>query len=133
VIVVDRLRDGSVEIASAAHPAPFLVTRQGVVPLTVSGPILGLLLEPEYPPLRLALQLGERIALVTDGVEPVALAGGGGLPESLMACLRSGCDTTLDAAITAAEAWALTTLGPRPEDDWTIMLLEHLGLQSRRP
>jgi CheY-like chemotaxis protein/anti-sigma regulatory factor (Ser/Thr protein kinase) len=132
VIVVDRHRNGSVEIASAAHPAPFLVTPQGVRPLAVSGTILGLLLEPEYVPLRMTLQPGERIALVTDGIEPVALAGGGALPESLVACLQEGCTLTLDEAITAAQQWAVTTLGPRPEDDWTIMLLENLGLQTRR-
>jgi CheY-like chemotaxis protein/anti-sigma regulatory factor (Ser/Thr protein kinase) len=133
VIVVDRLRDGTVEIASAAHPAPFLVSRDDVRALTVSGPILGLLLEPEYVPLRLRLQPGERIALVTDGIEPVALAGGGGLPDSLVTCLREGCDATLDEAITAAQQWALTTLGPRPEDDWTVMLLETMAVQPRRP
>jgi DNA-binding response OmpR family regulator/anti-sigma regulatory factor (Ser/Thr protein kinase) len=132
VIVVDRLRDGTVEIASAAHPAPFLINRGQVSPLTVSGPILGLLLEPDYVPLKLTLQVGERIALVTDGVEPVALAGGGGLPEGLAACLIEGCDASLDDAMNAAQQWALTTLGPRPEDDWTIMLLERLGVQSRR-
>jgi CheY-like chemotaxis protein/anti-sigma regulatory factor (Ser/Thr protein kinase) len=133
VIVTDRLRDGSIEIASAAHPTPFLVSRHSVRPLVVSGPILGLLLEPEYTPLRLKLGAGERIALVTDGIEPVALAGGGELPASLVACLQDGCDAPLDDAIAAAQQWALTTLGPRPEDDWTIMLLENTAVSSRHP
>jgi CheY-like chemotaxis protein/anti-sigma regulatory factor (Ser/Thr protein kinase) len=133
VIVVDRLRDGSVEIASAAHPAPFLVTPQGVRSLEVSGPILGLLVAPEYVPLRFTPLPGERIALVTDGIEPMWIAGGGGLPESLVACLKKGCGASLGDAIAAAEQWALTTLGPRPDDDWTIMLLETVNFPQRQP
>jgi DNA-binding response OmpR family regulator/anti-sigma regulatory factor (Ser/Thr protein kinase) len=133
VIVVDRLRDGTVEIASAAHPAPFLVSKRDVRTLDVSGPILGLLVAPEYVPLRLTLKAGQRIALVTDGIEPMWIAGGGGLPESFATCLKDGCVEPLDAAIHRAGQWALTTLGPRPDDDWTVMLLESLEFQPRRP
>ena len=131
VIVVDRRRDGTVEIASAAHPSPFLVSADEVKPLAVSGPILGLLLSPDYPAIQVKPQPGERIALVTDGIEPMWMAGGGGLPEGLVTCLKDGCAEPLDAAISRAGGWARTTLGPRPDDDWTLMLLDAIEFRER--
>jgi serine/threonine-protein kinase RsbW len=124
VIVVDRKLDGTMVIASAAHPMPVLMSAAGVKSIDVTGPILGLFAKAEYQCVRVAPAPGERVVLVTDGVEPMWIAGGGDLPEGLVAVLVQNAGAPLETAIAAAEQWLVTSLGPAPRDDWTIMLLE---------
>ncbi len=122
--VVDRLGDGAVEISSAAHPAPVLVSASGVATLEVGGPLIGLLDDFTYPELHLNLAAGERLLLTTDGIEPKFLAGGGSLPDGLIERLATSHALPLAAALDSAADWALASHGPSPRDDWTLMLLE---------
>lgn len=121
--VVDRLDDGSLEISSAAHPPAMLVDATGVRALDIGGPLIGLSPAP-YPSQRVRLSAGERLLLVTDGIEPCFLAGGGDLPAELVECLKSGLALAMPQAADAAAQWAWTTHGPSPRDDWTLMLLD---------
>ncbi len=124
VIVADKLADGRIEVAAAAHPAPVVVSRDGACLVDVGGPLLGLFDDANYPCICLRLAEGERLVLVTDGVEPQLLAGGGDLPDALLNELRGAIAAPIEAAADAAAAWALAAHGPSPRDDWTIMLLE---------
>lgn len=127
VIVADRLADGTLEVASAAHPAPVVVSRSGAAAIDVGGPLLGLFDGAAYQTARIAPREGARLALVTDGVEPRHLAGGGDLPGALVERLQASLASPVDAAADDAAAWVLSTHGPSPGDDWTIMLLELAG------
>lgn len=123
-VVIDRHADGSLELATAAHPVPTLVSAGRCVPIEVDGPLLGLLPAPRFKTTRVELAVGERLVVATDGVEPRWLAGGGGLPQSLLDRLQLFARAPLDQAGSGVEAWAAETLGPSPRDDWTIMLIE---------
>lgn len=128
VVVCDRLADGAVEIACAGHPSPVLITPDGATPIDVCGPLLGLFDKPGYRCERVEAGSGRRLVLVSDGIEPQQLAGGGALPDGLVTRLRDAAAGPVEAALDAAESWAQATHGPSPQDDWTIMLLE-LGPQ----
>jgi serine phosphatase RsbU (regulator of sigma subunit) len=61
--------DGTVECASAGHPMPRLVRTDGSVePVRCGGLALGIAEEQEYESVRARLELGECVALYTDGV-----------------------------------------------------------------
>ncbi|MEQ1696017.1 MAG: SpoIIE family protein phosphatase [Hyphomicrobiaceae bacterium] len=123
LVVVDQCADGVLEIASAAHPAPVVIGPGTAQVIDGSGPLIGLIENAAYPVARVRLNEGERLVLVTDGVEPKYLAGGGTLPADLVSCMQTASGETVTAAGDAAERWALAVHGPSPLDDWTIMLI----------
>lgn len=125
MIVVDRLADGTIQIASAGHPAPILITGNKAETIDVGGPLLGINNRPDYTVARLKLGRRQRLVLVTDGVEPFTAAGGNGLPKGLVDCIKGYAKAPLAEAMSGAEKWALETHGPSPMDDWTIMLIEN--------
>ena len=124
LVVADRHPDGTLEISCAAHPSPVVIGADGVTILEASGALVGIEKDAQYPVKRLRLAQGERLVLVTDGVEPKFLAGGGNLPPGLVACLMSKRAAPLSDAADAAADWAATVYGPSPPDDWTIMVME---------
>ena len=75
-VVVQVATDGSAIVLNCGHPPPLLVRAGQATQLDPPEPTppLGLGARPE--PLRLALALGDRILLYTDGVSE-ARAGGG--------------------------------------------------------
>lgn len=124
LLVADRLADGTLEFSSAAHPLPVLVGPSSSRVIEVNGPLMGLLDGAQYPSERVKLEKGERIVLVTDGVEPQFLAGGGDLPPLLIERLAAMSKAQLSVAMEAAAEWANAVHGPSPRDDWTIVLLD---------
>lgn len=125
VIVVDRLPDGSIEIAGAAHPAPLLVSETGSERIELSGPLLGFLPAPVYTTNKLELGKGQRLVIVTDGVEPRFLAGGGNLPDTLLNVLQKSARLPMQVALSEIAKWGIEALGPSPRDDWSVMLIEN--------
>ena len=124
LVVADRHPDGLLEVSCAAHPAPVVIGAEGATILEATGALVGIERDAQYPVKRVRLGNGERLVLVTDGVEPKFLAGGGSLPSGLVACLMAKRDAQLSEAADAAAAWAASIYGPSPPDDWTIMLIE---------
>jgi hypothetical protein len=124
LVVVDQCAKGDLEISSAAHPAPVVIGPGGARTISACGPLIGIIEDADYPVARVQLLAGERLVLVTDGVEPKFLAGGGQLPNDLIARIQETASSSIIAAAVAAEAWATSVHGPSPLDDWTIMLVE---------
>jgi len=124
LVVADQRGDGGFEISAAAHPAPVIIGADGARTIEASGPLIGIIEDAVYPVARLRLGAGERLVLVTDGVEPKFLAGGGQLPDDLIAAIQGQSGGAIGEAADAAEGWALGVHGPSPQDDWTIMLIE---------
>lgn len=131
VVVADFTADGGIEISGAAHPAPVVAGLDAARTIEACGPLIGIFQDAVYPVARLRLAAGERLVLVTDGVEPKFLAGGGQLPDGLIAALRGAAGLPIADAADAAAAWALAVHGPSPPDDWTIMLIE--GRSASKP
>jgi PAS domain S-box-containing protein len=60
---------GSVEVISAGHPLPYLLTRDGgVTPLGTTGPLLGFVPSPPWPHATAEVEPGESVVLFSDGV-----------------------------------------------------------------
>ena len=124
LVVADRHGDGTLELSCAAHPSPVVIGANGARTIDAAGALVGIEVDAQYPALRFQLEAGERLVLVTDGVEPKFLAGGGQLPQGLVDCLVAMRHAPLAEAADAAAAWAHGVHGPSPPDDWTIILIE---------
>lgn len=122
--VVDRHADGMIELSCAGHPSPAIIGPAGATVIEAGGALAGIEENAQYPLISLRLNAGERLVLVTDGVEPKFLAGGGVLPKGLVDCIAANTDEPLSAVANAASDWAHSVFGPSPPDDWTIMLIE---------
>jgi PAS domain S-box-containing protein len=59
---------GEVEITSAGHPLPYVVSRSGVVSAGNTGPLLGFDRDSAWSPRTVSLEPGEAIVLYSDGV-----------------------------------------------------------------
>lgn len=118
-------RAGEIHLASAGHPAPFLLSRgitgfvlQG---LDVAGPLPGLLGESRYVQRNLRLQAGEKVLLATDGFFD-AFADDA-LESLLQAEAHRPAEELADALWQAHDAARLQS--HRPADDATLIILQY--------
>lgn len=123
-LVVDLLADGTIEIASAGHPHPMILSATSARAVACEGPLLGFADRPRYEDMRLTLAPGERLLLATDGLDPAELASGGSCPDWLVGEVQSRAALPLPAAAGRTAARISARLGPDPQDDWMLILLE---------
>ncbi|HQS08812.1 MAG TPA: SpoIIE family protein phosphatase, partial [Xanthobacteraceae bacterium] len=123
-LVVDLLADGTIEIASAGHPHPMILSATSARAVACEGPLLGFADRPRYEDMRLTLAPGERLLLATDGLDPAELASGGSCPDWLVGEVQSRAALSLPAAAGRTAARISARLGPDPQDDWMLILLE---------
>lgn len=123
-LVIDLWEDGAIEIASAGHPFPMVLARDGVRSVAAEGPILGMIKDARYESVQLRLQWGDRLLLATDGLDPVALASGGPCPDWLVREVLERGRQPLDKVVDGVSRQIAERLGPDPEDDWTLILVE---------
>jgi DNA-binding response OmpR family regulator/anti-sigma regulatory factor (Ser/Thr protein kinase) len=122
MLVIDLLEDGRVRVASAGHPAPLCLGDAGLSAIEVAGPLLGLFQANEYSLKEIELRDGERLLLITDGVDPIAIGAGGELPawfeaSALRACPSSSPDLLHQISRDIAARGV-------PSDDWTLAVVE---------
>jgi DNA-binding response OmpR family regulator/anti-sigma regulatory factor (Ser/Thr protein kinase) len=122
MLVIDLHADGRVRVASAGHPAPLLLNSAGLRVIEVAGPLLGLFRANEYVSEEIELEAGERLLLITDGVDPVAIGAGGELPSWFEA---SACRARLSNAPDLLHQISrdIAARGV-PADDWTLAVVE---------
>jgi DNA-binding response OmpR family regulator len=122
VLVLDIDQDGAT-IASAGHPSPVVIGKE-IYRVSVGGPLFGVMPPCSYNSSRIRLNPGERLALFTDGIDPIEVAAGGDLPAWLQNSFAATKDASLQDAIAAVSIAAAAALGPQPNDDWLIAILE---------
>lgn len=121
------LRMGSLELVNAGHIAPYLA-RDGVVE-TVDLPAdvpFGLFPETTYRSTRLALQPGDRVVIVTDGMLERNAAD-----IDLAAAIRETRVLHPREAVRALADSVLRATGHTLKDDATVMLLDWHGRHDR--
>ncbi|OYY29711.1 MAG: hypothetical protein B7Y65_00990, partial [Azorhizobium sp. 35-67-15] len=129
-LVVDLLADGTIEIASAGHPHPMILSATSARAVACEGPLLGFADRPRYEDMRLTLARGERLLLATDGLDPAELASGGNCPDWLVGEVQSRAALPLPAAAGRTAARISARLGPDPQDDWMLILLERSNIAA---
>lgn len=128
VQVVDLLAGRRMSVASAGHPEPWIADPAGACRrVEVDGPALGLMQSIAYATLEVMLGDGERLLLMTDGLGPEDLTGGGRLPDWLSAAAAECRDAAPQAAAAHVGKAIEVQLMPEQIDDWTIMVLEPAG------
>ncbi|MGF1769689.1 SpoIIE family protein phosphatase [Enterovibrio makurazakiensis] len=117
--------DGTIQIASAGHPAPFKVSENLVEPLNIGGILPGVLYGAEYDVLTTTLKLGERIAVYTDGLFEAAEDNEARqlLTDKVMEALSDTRELPLQEA-TETVMSSFEHYGERHKDDATLILLE---------
>jgi DNA-binding response OmpR family regulator/anti-sigma regulatory factor (Ser/Thr protein kinase) len=122
MLVIDLHEDGRVWVASAGHPAPLRLNDSGLSVVDVAGPLLGLFRANEYSSAKIELSAGERLLLITDGVDPVAIGAGGELPSwfeaSAFQARLSNSRELLHQISRDIDARGT------PSDDWTLAVVE---------
>ncbi|OYX82456.1 MAG: hypothetical protein B7Y75_06340, partial [Azorhizobium sp. 35-67-5] len=92
--------------------------------LEVDGPLLGFTDQGDYSTVTVTLAAGERLLLATDGLDPAELASGGPCPVWLTGDLSSRHAAPLETTATRAASRVAARLGPDPQDDWMMVLIE---------
>lgn len=126
LIAVDIGTDGLIEVASAGHPPAAIVSPEKTFVLPVTGPIPGLLPNPVYQTVTHRLSPGEKIAIVTDGIDSQSSATGE-FPIRLLRQLAKNHDLPVKLLKAEMEKWLTRRLGPAPKDDWTLLIAEYSG------
>lgn len=124
MLVTDLMEDGSVEIASAGHPNPVIVRRDGIEQIDITGPLLGFAPNVSYDCCKIDLGRDMRLVAYTDGLDPNGLSAGEELPDWLAQALVRSLDLTMEDGMEALQTQLRAVIGPEPEDDWTLLAFE---------
>ena len=125
--ILDPAR-GTLVYANAGHPAPVLLRPDGTVRrLKRGGPVLGVVAEADYEEGLLALQHGDRLVLVTDGITEAtsrsdAELGDEGLLAGLRATRASAAADVAPRVLDLARRFA----DERLADDATVVVVDIL-------
>ncbi len=131
IIVVDAGEDGLIATACAGHPPIAIISPKKSFILPVTGPLPGLLETPTYSLASHQLRLGDKLVIVTDGIDSQSAATAD-FPERLLAELSKDPSRSLKFLKEDMESWLARRLGPAPKDDWTLMIAEHCGVQAHK-
>lgn len=124
VLVLDLIGQGVVELASAGHPGPLLVGKDGIRQVALEGSLPGLTDSCQAKPRVLRLIRGERLFLATDGLAPMSASQLDGMGNAVEAVLAASSGKTACDAANSIEASVHEAQGTRPADDWTFVLVE---------
>jgi serine/threonine-protein kinase RsbW len=123
IIVCDLSAAGRVTVASAGHLPPAVLSASGCRVGSHGGPIPGFDANARYAAETFRLAPGERLILITDGLDAEGMAQGD-FPAGLHERLTASRQATLDDLGRDLTDWAGTVLGAAPGDDWTAILIE---------
>lgn len=123
VIACDLFADGRIAVASAGHLPPAVLAASGCRIGAHGGPVPGFDDKATYRVERLRLAPGERLILITDGLDAEGMAQGD-FPAELAERLTASRRATLEELCRTVTDWAATSLGAAPSDDWTAIIIE---------
>jgi len=123
IIVADLFGDGRVAVASAGHLPPAILGETGCRIGRHGGPVPGFDEQARYEVEALRLAPGERLVLVTDGLDPEGMAQGD-FPAALAERLAALRHAPLDDLCNDLAGYVGEALGAAPSDDWTAIVIE---------
>ncbi len=119
-------RTGSIEIVSAGHPNAYMITSDGMRPITQTNMMPGLLPKQTYHATALKTSKGDRLALYTDGLlEGCPSEGMRALLKSdMLMNLERSRNLSLDESLTSCFNLFDEHTNHAPEDDALLILME---------
>lgn len=144
VYAVVDLRDGRVQLATAGHPPPIIVSATGGRVIDEGGPPLGVLPDLEYTTSDVLLHAGESLLMISDGFEHAVIDNGTGVSvvpgeppppaimrlASLTSTAANGLTDALDALRMELDAGRGSLHQP---DDITLLGVHRLLPAARLP
>jgi PAS domain S-box-containing protein len=110
----------------AGHPHPILIRGGVAEPVGEPGPLLGVVEEPSWPPIAVAVEPGDQLVLYTDGVIEARREGGERFGSERLRQGLTGCEAP-DLAVERVRG-ALWSFGARTrEDDAALVAIRRTG------
>lgn len=124
LLVIDFNEDGRIRVAGAGHPRPLVHSAKGSRFIQTDGPLPGIFDDSQFSTIQFELGEGERMLLMTDGVDCQAPNTANLAPSWLIDALDSTTDVPFPLAIDVIEAQMRSNLTASPVDDWTAVVIE---------
>ncbi len=115
VLPDDESESSDVVVYLAGHPHPMLVRDGTATQVGKPGPLLGVVDEPNWPPVAVALDPGDQLVLYTDGVIEARGDGGERFGSERLRLGLAGCDAP-ELAVEQVRG-ALSAFGAHARDD----------------
>ena len=117
---------GKINIATAGHPAPLLISDNKIRPIETSGILPGLIEHCDYKNEKLTIKPGQRIAVFTDGLFESAKdnAARAHLEEQINGALLTTLHLPITQALDNVMSLFDAITGQQPSDDTLLLLLE---------
>jgi PAS domain S-box-containing protein len=128
MLVLPEAGNGSAEVLVylAGHPHPMLLSDGEAIPVGDPGPLLGVVDEPSWTPVAVALEPGDQLVLYTDGVIEARRSGGERFGSERLRQGLAGCEAP-DLAVERVRG-ALAAFGAHTrEDDAALVAIRHSG------
>ena len=123
-LVIDLMPDGTIEMSSGGHPSPVIFTDESCHDVYIEGALPGLSEHIIATTVHIKLKSGERMFAATDGIDPDGLAYRLSMPQQLLKVITDTKCGAIDASMCQmADTMNLIT-GYRPDDDWTMLMIE---------
>ncbi len=124
--VINLAEKGNLQIASAAHPYPLIVTRNQARPVQVEGMLPGLLADITFSPVDVQVRPEERIVFYTDGLFESAAdnAARKSLEDEMIGIMQRTMDLPIDRATRLIMQRFDEIAGIPARDDATLVLME---------
>jgi len=129
-LAICDLASGEVRAVQAGHPHPLIQRADGRIESVGTGGLpVGLIPGASYDELRLRLDPGDRLLIMSDGMIECPLSGGGMVGEEGLRGMLSALDRVRGPALLEALLWQLREGNPGPEfpDDISAVVLEYAG------
>ncbi|MGL5006724.1 MAG: SpoIIE family protein phosphatase [Plesiomonas sp.] len=123
--IAAELNNEYIQLASAGHPKPWLITEKGIDILPVSGMLAGITEDTQYNQLTLQLKPKQRLMLYTDGLlESRSETLSSHYETEISHILLSSLTEPIELAAKKISHWFDITHAEMPEDDMTFVLIE---------
>jgi PAS domain S-box-containing protein len=133
-VVVAAIPEGGpenaqVQIYLAGHPHPVLMREGSVEEVGAPGPLLGVVEDPDWRPLTVAMRPGDQLILYTDGVVEARREGGERFGTQRLRDRLAGCESP-EAAVGRVRAALQAFRGASGQDDAAVVAIRYAGTSA---
>ena len=136
-VVVAAIPDGGPELAEAqiylaGHPHPVLMRDGSAEEVGAPGPLLGVVEDPDWRPVAVAMRPGDQLILYTDGVIEARRAGGERFGTQRLRDRLAGCESP-ESAVGRVRAALQAFRGTSRQDDAAVVAIRYAGSRAPTP